>query len=127
MTILATARKLLHHPSPILMLAEILPQLREAAPIIVSLIIIEGLLSVDNILAIAALIWYVGPLIAVAGRMAKMYIAETRGTFQPEWSIDDVDAKIAAIRDKADPKAFGLHGHVDHLVYSFGVANGAKG
>lgn len=37
------------------MLAEILPQLREAAPIIVSLIIIEGLLSVDNILAIAAL------------------------------------------------------------------------
>lgn len=37
------------------MIAELLPQLREAAPIIISLIIIEGLLSVDNILAIAAL------------------------------------------------------------------------
>ena len=37
------------------MLAEILPQLREAAPVIFSLIIIEGLLSVDNILAIATL------------------------------------------------------------------------
>ena len=37
------------------MIAEYLPQLQEAAPVIISLIIIEGLLSVDNILAIAAL------------------------------------------------------------------------
>lgn len=37
------------------MIAEILPALKEAAPVIVSLIVIEGLLSVDNILAIAAL------------------------------------------------------------------------
>lgn len=37
------------------MLAEYLPQIREALPVIISLIIIEGLLSVDNILAIATL------------------------------------------------------------------------
>jgi YkoY family integral membrane protein len=37
------------------MIAEYLPQIREAAPVIISLIIIEGLLSVDNMLAIAAL------------------------------------------------------------------------
>ncbi len=37
------------------MIAEYLPLLREAAPVILSLIIIEGLLSVDNMLAIAAL------------------------------------------------------------------------
>lgn len=37
------------------MIAEILPALKEAAPVIISLIVIEGLLSVDNILAIAAL------------------------------------------------------------------------
>ncbi len=37
------------------MIAEILLQLREAAPVIISLIIIEGLLSVDNMLAIATL------------------------------------------------------------------------
>ena len=37
------------------MIADYLLQLREAAPVIVSLIIIEGLLSVDNMLAIAAL------------------------------------------------------------------------
>lgn len=36
-------------------LAEFIPLLREAAPVIVSLIIIEGLLSVDNMLAIATL------------------------------------------------------------------------
>ncbi len=37
------------------MIAEIFSQLREAAPVIVSLILIEGLLSVDNMLAIATL------------------------------------------------------------------------
>lgn len=37
------------------MISEYLPQLQQAAPVIISLIIIEGLLSVDNILAIAAL------------------------------------------------------------------------
>ena len=37
------------------MIAEYLPQIREAAPVIISLVIIEGLLSVDNMLAIATL------------------------------------------------------------------------
>ncbi len=37
------------------MIADYLPQLREAAPVILSLVIIEGLLSVDNMLAIATL------------------------------------------------------------------------
>ncbi|MBC8126825.1 MAG: DUF475 domain-containing protein [Gloeobacteraceae cyanobacterium ES-bin-144] len=37
------------------MFAEYLPQIREALPVIISLIIIEGLLSVDNILAIATM------------------------------------------------------------------------
>ena len=61
---------------------------------------------------------------AVAGRMAEMYIAETSGAYQPSWTIDDVAANIATIRDKSDPKVFGLHGHVDHLTYSFGMARG---
>ena len=59
---------------------------------------------------------------AVAGRMAEMYIAETSGAYQPSWTIDEVAANIATIRDKSDPKVFGLHGHVDHLTYSFGMA-----
>ncbi|MFM5907883.1 MAG: SDR family NAD(P)-dependent oxidoreductase [Novosphingobium sp.] len=59
---------------------------------------------------------------AVGGRMAEVHIGEARGTYQPAWTIDDVDARIDQIRDKTDPKVFGLHGHVDHLVYSFGMA-----
>lgn len=61
---------------------------------------------------------------AVAGRMAEMYIGETKGAYRAEWSVDDVDAAIGRIRDKADAKVFGLHGHVDHLTYSFGMARG---
>ncbi|MEJ6011616.1 SDR family NAD(P)-dependent oxidoreductase [Novosphingobium aquae] len=64
---------------------------------------------------------------AVAGRMTEMYIAETKGAYQPAWTVDDVDAKVGQIRDKTDPQIFGLHGHVDHLVYSFGMASGAEG
>jgi tellurite resistance protein TerC len=42
-------------PAAAIMFIDFINQLREAAPVIVSLIIIEGLLSVDNMLAIAAL------------------------------------------------------------------------
>ena len=62
---------------------------------------------------------------AVAGRMAEMYIGETKGAFQPAWTVDDVEARIGAIRNKDDAMHFGLHGHVDHLTYSFGMARGA--
>ena len=34
--------------------------------------------------------------------------------------------KIDAIREKKEQLDFGLHGHVDHLTYSFGVARGAE-
>lgn len=61
---------------------------------------------------------------ALGGRMAEVFIGEARGAYQPAWSIDDVDARIGQIRDKAEPKVFGLHGHVDHLVYSFAMAKG---
>ena len=60
---------------------------------------------------------------ALGGRMAEVFIGEAKGAYQPQWTIDDVDAQIDRIRDKTNPKIFGLHGHVDHLVYSFGVAS----
>jgi len=43
------------------MIAEYLPHLREAIPVILSLIVIEGLLSVDNLLAIATLASHLPP------------------------------------------------------------------
>ncbi len=64
---------------------------------------------------------------AVGGRMAEVFIGEAQGVYQPSWTIDEVGEQIGAIRDKADPQVFGLHGHVDHLVYSFGRAKGAEG
>lgn len=62
---------------------------------------------------------------AVGGRMAEVFIGEAQGVYQPSWTVDEVGEQIDAIRDKADPQVFGLHGHVDHLVYSFGMAKGA--
>ena len=55
MAFLARGTRHLHVPGAATMFTEYLPQIREAIPVIISLIIIEGLLSVDNILAIATL------------------------------------------------------------------------
>ena len=57
---------------------------------------------------------------AIAGRVAKLYVAESKGVYQPSWTIDQVGARIDAIRDTREPLAFGLHGHVEHIMYSFG-------
>lgn len=70
-----------------------------------------------------------GELIAsMAGRVARMFVAETRGVYRPEWTIEQVAADCAAIHDKGaeNPQVldFGLHGHVDHIGYSFAMATG---
>lgn len=63
---------------------------------------------------------------AVGGRMARAFVAETPGVYRPSWTIDDIAAHIEDIRAKGpenrDILDFGLHGHVDHLTYSFGKA-----
>jgi NAD(P)-dependent dehydrogenase (short-subunit alcohol dehydrogenase family) len=64
--------------------------------------------------------------VAAGGRMARAFIAETPGAFQPEWTIDEVGARINDIRDKSEVLDFGLHGHVGHLVYSFGMAKNGR-
>lgn len=57
--------------------------------------------------------------VAVAGRIARAYLAETQGAYRPSWTIRAVDEAIDEIRDATEPLAFGLHGHVEHLTYSF--------
>ncbi|MET0282852.1 MAG: SDR family NAD(P)-dependent oxidoreductase [Polyangiales bacterium] len=66
-------------------------------------------------------------LIALAGRVARAYVAETPGVYQPTWSIDEVASNIDTIRDTSAPLVFDAvpTGHMDHLRYSFGMA--AKG
>jgi NAD(P)-dependent dehydrogenase (short-subunit alcohol dehydrogenase family) len=61
-------------------------------------------------------------LAAVAGRVARALIAETPGVYQPSWTIDQVGEHIGGIRDKTELLDFGLHGHLDHLRYSFAMA-----
>ena len=66
-----------------------------------------------------------GELISsMAGRASRMYLAETVGVYRPEWSIRDVKELIDPIRDTAGVNDFGLHGHVDHITYSFQMATG---
>ena len=36
-------------------------------------------------------------LAAIAGRVARVFIAETKGAYRPEWTVEEVDAKIGAI------------------------------
>ncbi len=61
-------------------------------------------------------------LAAGAGRIARAYIAEVPGVYQPAWTMAQVGERIADIRDKSEIIDFGLHGHVDHLKYTFGMA-----
>jgi NAD(P)-dependent dehydrogenase (short-subunit alcohol dehydrogenase family) len=61
-----------------------------------------------------------GEMIAsIGGRIARCFIAETPGVYQPSWTIDEVDQQMAAIHYKSEVLDFGLHGHVGHIGYSF--------
>lgn len=70
-------------------------------------------------------------LIAIAGRVARVVIAETPGVFRPSWSIEQVGEDLDAIRDTQAPLVFPVvpDGHVEHLRYSFAMAErkGAHG
>jgi NAD(P)-dependent dehydrogenase (short-subunit alcohol dehydrogenase family) len=65
--------------------------------------------------------------IAMAGRVARAFTAESPGVYRPTWTIEDVAANAGAIRDAVEPFAPPVvpSGHVDHLRYSFGMV--AKG
>ena len=64
--------------------------------------------------------------VAVAGRMAKAWVSETRGVYQPQWSADEVAARIGEIGDRSDPLVFSPlpKGFYDHLGASFAMAKG---
>jgi len=67
-----------------------------------------------------------GEMIAsIGGRISRLFVAETHGVYQPSWTVEEVDAAMAAVHDKADLQDFGLHGHVDHIMYSFAMARAA--
>jgi len=63
-------------------------------------------------------------LVAMAGRVARAFIGETRGVYRDPWTIEDVGQQIDAIRDTDQPLIFPVtSGHLDHIRYSFEMAN----
>jgi NAD(P)-dependent dehydrogenase (short-subunit alcohol dehydrogenase family) len=64
-------------------------------------------------------------LISAAGRVAKAYVAETPGVYRSAWSIEDIAAQSEAIRNSDAPVVFPAvpSGQLDHLRYSFAMAN----
>ena len=66
-------------------------------------------------------------LAAIAGRIARVVVAETRGVHRPSWTMEQVVEDIDAIRDTAAPIVFPVvpGGHADHIRYSFEMASQA--
>lgn len=65
--------------------------------------------------------------IAIAGRVARAFIAETAGVHRPSWTVEEVAEQSDAIRDTTDPVTFPVvpKGHDDHIGYSFAAATRA--
>lgn len=63
-------------------------------------------------------------LVSIAGRVAKAYIAETEGVYQPEWTIESVGEHMQAIGDTSKEWILPVvpSAHVDHIKRSFGMA-----
>jgi len=63
-------------------------------------------------------------LISIAGRVAKAFLAETRGVYRDAWSVEQVAEQIDAIRTTDAPfiAAVVPTGHADHIRYSFEMA-----
>ena len=65
-------------------------------------------------------------LTAIAGRVARVAVVESAGVYQPEWTVDEVGARIEEIRDISDPLIFPVvpDGHSAHIGHSFAMARG---
>lgn len=63
-------------------------------------------------------------LSAMAGRLSKIYLAETPGVYQPSWTVEQVDEKLGAIRDIGTPWILPPvpSGQGDHIRRSFEMA-----
>ncbi|PYE11949.1 NAD(P)-dependent dehydrogenase (short-subunit alcohol dehydrogenase family) [Williamsia limnetica] len=63
-------------------------------------------------------------LVAIAGRVARAFIAETPGVYRPSWTVEEVDEQMAAIRDTSDPWILPVvpSAHLDHITKSFAIA-----
>ncbi|MCW1428722.1 SDR family NAD(P)-dependent oxidoreductase [Novosphingobium sp. JCM 18896] len=63
-------------------------------------------------------------LVAMGGRVARAFIAESEGVFRQDWTIEDVASDIDAIRAADKPLVFAPvpQGELDHLLFGFDMA-----
>lgn len=63
-------------------------------------------------------------LVSIAGRVARAFLAETPGVYQPTWTIEDVGERLEAIRQADTPWILPVvpSGHIDHIRRSFEMA-----
>ena len=67
-------------------------------------------------------------LIAIAGRIARAYVAETPGVHRSAWTIEEVAEQLSAIRDSEKRVVFPtITGFGDHIGYSFEMARNGGG
>jgi NAD(P)-dependent dehydrogenase (short-subunit alcohol dehydrogenase family) len=67
-------------------------------------------------------------LVSIAGRVARAFVAETPGVYQPSWSIEQVGERLAEIRATKDPWILPVvpSGQVDHIVNSFAMVHNGE-
>lgn len=63
--------------------------------------------------------------VAMAGRLARAWVAESEGAYKPSWTIEQVAESIDAIRSGGGPLEFTPvpDGQLDHLLYGFKMAS----
>ncbi len=68
-------------------------------------------------------------LAAIAGRIARVVVAETPGVYRPAWTIEDIGEHIDEIRDTTEPLMFPVvpDAHARHIEYSFTRATAQAG
>lgn len=61
--------------------------------------------------------------VSAAGRIARAFVSETKGVYQPSWSIEAIAQHIDTIRDTAETVSFAPvpSGMGEHLGYSFAM------
>ena len=66
-------------------------------------------------------------LVSMGGRVARAWVAESPGVFHQDWTLEQVAADDAAIRDTSAPVIFPPvpDGQLDHLLYGFKMAREA--
>jgi NAD(P)-dependent dehydrogenase (short-subunit alcohol dehydrogenase family) len=68
-------------------------------------------------------------LVSMAGRVARLFFAESPGVYRDTWTMEQVGEHMDEIRNASSPLIFPVvpSGHAQHIRYSFDMAGGGGG